>query len=217
MNNKVFTREDQILFEELLLHRRDVRGNRFLDTPIKDNDLQTILHAASLSPSVGLSQPWEFIVISKPGTKQAVADVFEIENEKAKNQFDPEKGAQYAQLKLEGIVKAPINIAVFYKPAEDPVLGQTSMPDVGEYSVVCAIQNMWLMARALNIGMGWVSILDPHKIKQILNVPSNRKLIGYLCLGHVSEFLTQPELEILKWGSRKPLDEAVHIESFKSA
>lgn len=221
MKNKQFTHDDQSLFEELLIHRRDVRGNRFLDTPIADETLDKILRAVELSPSVGFSQPWEFVIIRKQQTKQAVADVFTIENTKAETLFNDEKRQEYSQLKLEGILKTPINIAVFYKQAEGPVLGQTSMPDVGEYSVVCAIQNMWLMSRALNIGMGWVSILDSEKIKDIVQIPDDlkhkRKLVAYLCFGHVDEFLDRPELELLKWDNRKPISECLHEESYNSS
>ena len=88
------------------------------------------------------------------------------------------------------------------------------MPEVGKYSVVCAIQNMWLMARSLNIGMGWVSILDAEKVKKALNVPSNYQLIGYLCLGYVDLFYDKPELETKKWNSRKLLAEVIHYEKF---
>lgn len=214
MSGKQFTENERVLFESLLLHRRDVRGNRFLKTPIEQRELDTILNAAALSPSVGLSQPWDIVVIRNEQTKKSVADVFEVENTKAQGLFKNEKNAEYAKLKLEGILQAPVNMAVFYKPSSEPVLGQTSMPDMGEYSVVCAIQNMWLMARALNIGMGWVSILDPDKINDILGVPSESKLIGYLCLGHVTEFLDTPELELLKWKSRKPMTQMIHQERF---
>lgn len=214
MKDKRFTADEQKVFEDLLLHRRDIRGNRFLDTPIDHSSLEKIINAAELSPSVGLSQPWEFVIVRNAITKQAVADVFEQENIKAQTLFNDEKSREYAQLKLEGILAAPINIAVFYRPSKDPVLGQTSMPDMGEYSVVCAIQNMWLMARALNIGMGWVSILDPEKIKQLLTVPSDHKLIAYLCFGHVSEFLSSPELALLKWKTRTPIAQTLHSEKF---
>ena len=88
------------------------------------------------------------------------------------------------------------------------------MPEMGEYSVVCAIQNMWLMARALNVGLGWVSILDPQKIKTILNAPKDRKLIGYLCLGYVDVFYERPELETLKWEKRKKMSEVIFTNGY---
>ncbi len=197
--------------------RRDVRGNRFCADPIAPADVDTILQAALWAPSVGFSQPWEFVLIEDANTRQQVADSFAAENAKASHLFQSEKQRQYQQLKLEGIREAPLNMAVFYKPSRHPVLGQTSMVEPGEYSVVCAVQNMWLMARALNIGMGWVSILDPERVKTLLNAPADYKLVAYLCLGYVREFLDQPELEILQWEQRKPLHSVVHREAFQAA
>ena len=123
----------------------------------------------------------------------------------------------YTRLKLEGIHEAPVNIAVFYKPEKEPVLGQNTMPETGEYSVVCAVQNMWLMSRALNVGLGWVSILDPLAVKEILNSPPANKLVAYLCIGYVVEFFSTPELERLQWKARKPLEAAIHRESYPDA
>lgn len=216
IKDKRFTEDDQQVVEEVLAHRRDVRGNRFLDTPVSNEQLDKILSAAGMSPSVGLSQPWEFVVVRSRETKAKVADVFQSANKKEAALFEDERRALYARLKLEGITAAPINLGVFYRPSEAPVLGQTSMPDMGEYSVVCAIQNMWLMARAMNIGMGWVSILEPEKVKEILAVPQGYKLVGYLCVGHVSEFLSDPELERLKWKRRTPIEENIHQEQFSA-
>jgi len=189
MKNKQFTGEDQDVLEQIIQLRRDVRGNHFIDKPISDDVIERILSAAVSAPSVGYSQPWE-------------------------PQFDQQESL-YSQLKLEGISESPVNIAVFYKPSSEPVLGQTSMPDMGEYSVVCAIQNMWLMARALNVGVGWVSILNPDSVKQILDVPESSKLVAYLCIGYVDEFSDKPELEVLKWADRKEQHTLVHYESYK--
>ncbi len=213
--NKHFTDQERLLLQDIMKHRRDVRGNKFVDTPICDDTIHKILHAAELSPSVGFSQPWEFVVVRDVNTKHTIADIFEEENNKAQQLFEGDKREQYAQLKLEGILKTPVNIAVFYKPSEGVVLGQTSMDEAGEYSVVCAVQNMWLMARAMNIGMGWVSILNPEKVKEVLNVPAQSKLVAYLCVGYVSEFLDSPELEQLKWEARVPLSNAIHQECYQ--
>ena len=215
VKNKYFTEQEKTTLQDVMRHRRDVRGNHFVDKPLDNSVVQQILQVAEISPSVGFSQPWEFVIIRDQQTKQAVADVFAVENIKAEKQFSDEKRQQYAALKLEGILKTPVNIAVFYKPSKDAVLGQTSMEEMGEYSVVCAVQNMWLMSRALNVGMGWVSILDPEKVKEILNAPQQNKLVAYLCLGYVDEFLESPELEQLKWQSRAPLEQAVHQERYK--
>ncbi len=183
--------------------RRDVRGNRFINKPVSEAELDQILDAGLMAPSVGFSQPWRFVVIREPKTKQVVADIFERENTSAAKLFENERQTQYQQLKLEGITAAPVNIAVYYKQAQGPILGQTSMPQAGEYSVVCAVQNMWLMARAMNIGIGWVSILDPLKVNRLLGADQSHKLVAYLCVGHVDAFYSQPELERLQWERRK--------------
>jgi 5,6-dimethylbenzimidazole synthase len=214
-NGKLFTEQDAAVLEEIILNRRDVRGNRFLPTEVKDELLDKLLSAAMHAPSVGFSQPWEFVVIRDAAIKQQVREIFDEENEKAAALFKDGKKEHYSRLKLEGITEAPVNLAIFYKPSEEPVLGQTSMKEAGHYSVVCAIQNIWLMARALNIGMGWVSILAPEKIKAILNAPQPNQLIGYLCIGWVDKFLSMPELEELQWERRKEKRSVVHYDRFR--
>ncbi|WP_299243199.1 5,6-dimethylbenzimidazole synthase [uncultured Aquimarina sp.] len=210
-----FTSEHIETLEKIILARRDVRGNRFIDTPVSQKDLDKILFAGVNAPSVGFSQPWEFVIIKDVVTRTKIKESFFEENEKAKELFKEKKAEAYTQLKLEGIIESDLNIAVFYKPSTDPTLGQTTMKEAGVYSVVCAIQNMWLMARALDIGLGWVSILDPNKIKAILNAPEDRQLIGYLCLGHVDKFYESPELERLQWEKRKNISDVVIKESYQ--
>ncbi len=216
MKNRKFTIDEQDVLEQIIQLRRDVRGNHFTDQEISEAVLERILCAGVCAPSVGYSQPWEFVVIKEKQTKSKVARIFAQENEKAKLEF-ASKESLYTQLKLEGICESPVNIAVFYNPSSDPVLGQTSMQKMGEYSVVCAVQNMWLMARALNVGIGWVSILDPEKVKAVLNAPPASQLIAYLCVGYVDEFLDKPELEIVKWAERKEQNALVHKECYKNA
>jgi len=209
-----FTSENIETLEQIILARRDVRGNRFIDKPIVQKDLDKILFAGVNAPSVGFSQPWEFVVIKDLDIRNKIKGSFFEENEKAKQLFKEKKADAYTQLKLEGIIESALNIAVFYKPSVHPILGQTTMKEAGVYSVVCAIQNMWLMARALNVGLGWVSILDPNKIKTILNAPEDRQLIGYLCLGHVDKFYENPELERLQWEKRKNINDVVIKDSY---
>lgn len=209
-----FSKQDIETLEQIILSRRDVRGNRFIDKPVSKEDLDKILFAGVNAPSVGFSQPWEFVLVRDMDQRQKIKDSFFEENEKAKLEFSKKRSDAYTQLKLEGIIESDINIAVFYKPSDHPVLGQTSMREAGIYSVVCAIQNMWLMARALEVGLGWVSILDPEKVKTILNAPEDRQLIGYLCLGHVDLFYENPELERLKWEKRKSISEVVKYNSY---
>ncbi|MGH1353055.1 MAG: 5,6-dimethylbenzimidazole synthase [Methyloligellaceae bacterium] len=210
-----FNEEDACKLEEILRNRRDVRGNNFSDEPVSEEEVHRILDAALTAPSVGYSQPWKFVVIRDIDTRKQIQKSFLAENDKARDLFKDAKAEKYSKLKLEGIVEAPVNIAVFYIPSDEPVLGQTTMKQMGEYSVVCAIQNMWLMARAMNIGVGWVSILDPDKVADILDAPKNHRLIGYLCLGRVKEFLPEPELETLKWNRRLNKSTVLFYEKFK--
>jgi nicotinate-nucleotide--dimethylbenzimidazole phosphoribosyltransferase len=216
MDQRLFGAEEVKILEDIILHRRDVRGNRFLNTPVPDDVLEKILLAALNGPSVGFSQPWEFVVIKEAATRKIIRDSFDSENTRATPLFDEEKSKKYAGMKLEGILESPLNLAVFYKPSKGVVLGQTSMKEVGLYSVVCAIQNMWLMARALNVGIGWVSILDPEKVKRILSAPAENQLVAYLCLGYVTEFLDKPELEILEWDKKKILSNVMIKEKYES-
>lgn len=209
MKGHQFTHSESQLLEQILQHRRDVRGNKFLSKAIPQSDLHRILMAGVNAPSVGFSQPWEFVVVEDMSAREKIHRVFQQENQKATDHFDGARENQYQALKLEGILESALNIAVFYRPSNQPVLGQTSMDEVGRYSVVCAVQNMWLMSRSLNIGMGWVSILDKLSVKSVLAVPEDRELIAYLCLGYVDEFYSSPELERLQWEKRKSLDEVV--------
>ncbi|MDB5018242.1 MAG: cob(II)yrinic acid a,c-diamide reductase [Mucilaginibacter sp.] len=214
LNERLFSQQEADLLFEIIVNRRDVRGNRFTEQEIEQEKVNQILLAAVNAPSVGFSQPWEFVIIKSKEIKERIKATFNEENEKASKLFVDEKQQQYNRLKLEGIFEAPLNIAIFYADADKPVLGQTSMNEVGLYSVVCAIQNIWLMARALNIGMGWVSIIDPEKVKQILNAPENNKLVGYFCLGYTNGFLAQPELETLKWENRKQMSDMIFKETY---
>jgi 5,6-dimethylbenzimidazole synthase len=214
MTNRQFSPQEQQTLEDILQARRDVRGNRFASKTVEPAKIDKILEAASWAPSVGFSQPWEFIIVKDKALRSKIVASFEQVTANAKEQFSDEKQALYAKLKLEGIHEAPVNIAVFYRPSKLPVLGQSSMKETGKYSVVCAIQNMWLMARAMNIGLGWVSILEPQAVKKILNAPEDAELVGYLCLGYVKEFLDQPELERLKWEKRKAIESTVFRDSY---
>jgi 5,6-dimethylbenzimidazole synthase len=210
---KFFTAQDVAVLEEIIVHRRDVRGNRFIDKPVEQPVVDQLLKAALHAPSVGFSQPWEFVLIRDRAIRQQVKDSFDWANAAAEPVFG-DRQAQYSRLKLEGIQESALNIAVFYKPSEGPVLGQTAMAEAGLYSVVCAIQNMWLMARALNIGLGWVSILDADKVARILNAPPGHRLVAYLCIGHTDGFFSRPELEILEWEKRREPESVMRYEHY---
>jgi 5,6-dimethylbenzimidazole synthase len=210
---KFFTAQDVAVLQEIMLHRRDVRGNRFIDRPVEQPVIDQLLKAALHAPSVGFSQPWEFVLIRDREIRQQVKDSFDWANNAAQPVFG-DRQEQYARLKLEGILESALNIAVFYKPSSGPVLGQTAMTEVGLYSVVCAIQNMWLMARAHNLGLGWVSILDAAKVSHILNAPEGHQLVAYLCIGYTDGFFSRPELELLEWEKRRELETVLHFERF---
>lgn len=202
---KFFDKNNINTLKEIMLSRRDIRGNKFINKEIDNEILDEILSAANCAPSVGFSQPWKFVIIKDKVKREKIYQEFIKENKKAKKIFKNKE--IYSKLKLEGIKESHLNLAVFYEKPKKDILGQTSQKKMGEYSVVCAIQNLWLMARAYNIGVGWVSILRPKKVKKILGIKKEYKLIGYLTIGYVDEFLDKPELETIAWEKKKSLKE----------
>ena len=202
---KEFEDSDIRCLEEIIEARRDVRGNRFINKDINDEILDKLLKAASNAPSVGFSQPWKFVIVKDKNKREEIYQDFVKENKKAKKIFKDKE--LYSKLKLEGIKESSLNIAVLYEKPKKDILGQTSQKKMGEYSVVCAVQNFWLMARAYNIGVGWVSILKPKRVKKILNIEKNHKLVAFLTVGYVDKFLDEPELLTLSWEKRKELQD----------
>jgi len=200
-------REASEALANIIRLRRDIRGNNFTSEKIEQEKIEQIIEAGLHAPSVGYSQPWKFVIIEDEAIKNRVYENFEKEYASSKKHFKDRP--IYEQLKLEGIKESPVNIALFYKKSKKKILGQTSQKKMGEYSVVCAIQNMWLMARSLNIGIGWVSILKAKKIKKILDVSDEYKLVAYLCVGYVKEFPEKPELQTLKWNKQKEYKDVV--------
>lgn len=200
---KQFNDNDIKTLKDIMLLRRDVRGNRFLKKKIDDKILDEILTAANSAPSVGFSQPWKFVIVKSKDKRNKIYKEFEKENKKAKKIFNDSE--IYPKLKLEGIKESYINLAVLYEKPKRKILGQTTQKKMGEYSVVCAIQNLWLMARAYNIGVGWISILKPKKVKKILGIGKEYKLIAYLAIGYVDKFLEEPELLNIEWEKKKSL------------
>jgi 5,6-dimethylbenzimidazole synthase len=198
--------------------RRDVRSN-FIRRDIPDYILAQILKAAHHAPSVGYSQPWDFILIKDYTNRLLVKNSFINEREKSISLLKGDKDRQqlYLRLKLEGIVESAINICVTYDPTKfGPfVLGRTSVPETGVYSVCCAIQNLWLAARVEGIGVGWVSILSTADLKKILSIPDHVLPVAYLCLGYVNEFSTKPDLENVGWLGRMALKDVIHYEKWK--
>lgn len=202
-------------FYEVLFGRRDVRSE-FKSEAIPDEVLARILIAAHHAPSVGLSQPWNFIVVQRPAVKQAVHAAFLRANEEAAQLFSEERQQQYRDLKLQGILDAPLNICVTCDRTRggDVVLGRTHQPEMDLYSTVCAVQNLWLAARAEEVGVGWVSIIDPGDLSSILHLPEHVVPVAYLCLGYVDYFRDKPELEDKGWERRLPVENSVFTDQW---
>src|SRR5438132_7644571 len=200
-----------------IFSRRDVRSH-FINKEIPNDILAKILNAAHHAPSVGFSQPWNFILIKANEIRQQVKDSFVRERDKSISMLDSDKTKQnkYLSLKLEGILESAINICVTYDPTRfGPfVLGRTSIEETGVYSVACAIQNLWLAARVEGVGVGWVSILANEDLEKILAIPPHVKPVAYLCLGYVSDFAEKPDLERTGWLPRMDLADVVCYEQW---
>ncbi len=210
-----FTDEEKRGFYKAIYSRRDVRSH-FVPKPIEDAVLSKILNAAHHAPSVGFSQPWNFILIKNPDTKKRIKESFEEEKARSSQLVEEPKKSKYLSFKLEGIMESPVNLCVTYDPTKfGPfVIGRSSIPEAGLYSVCCAIQNLWLSARAEGIGLGWVSILSNETLKETLNLPGHVIPVAYLCLGHVDEFAEKPDLETKGWLSRLELRDVVFFEKW---
>ncbi len=189
-------------FAELLRWRRDVR--RFRTEPIDPSLIEKLLALASLAPSVGLSQPWRFVLVETEQRRQATRDNFAGANDAALNGYAGERQARYARLKLEGLSQAPVHLVVCADETtgQGHGLGRQTMPETIRYSVVAAIQTLWLAARAEGLGVGWVSILDPEAVCATLDLPKGWTFVAYLCLGWPEEEHDDPELERHGWEQR---------------
>jgi len=200
-----------------IYERRDVRSH-FLPTPVPDDVLMRILDAAHHAPSVGFMQPWDFIVVRDETVRRAVFENFSRANVQAAEAYVGEQRKHYDSLKLAGILEAPVNLCITCDHArrKGAGLGRQTSPMTDLYSTVCAVENLWLAARAESLGVGWVSILDFDQLKRTLAIPEAVTVVAYLCIGYVSEFLARPELEEKGWETRESLANLVHFNSWKS-
>ena len=190
--------------ERLVRWRRDVR--RFRADPVPEALVARLLETAAAAPSVGLSEPWRFVRVENRVARAAVVANFDAANAAALAAQVPERQAAYARLKLAGLREAPVQLAVFCDERTDKGagLGTGTMPEMRAYSVVCAVMQLWLVARAHGLGLGWVSILDPERLARDLGVPPAWRLVAYLCLGYPEEEHEDPELERAGWEARAP-------------
>ena len=188
---------------ELLVWRRDVR--RFLRDALPNGKIEELIALACLAPSVGLSEPWRFVIVEDDARRAAIRRNFELCNAQALAAQSRQRAARYARLKLAGLEDAPCHVAVFADRTtpQGHLLGRRTMPEMTDYSAVTAVHTIWLAARAHGIGMGWVSILDAQTVAAILDVPAGWKFISYFCLGYPQTADQIPELQRRQWERRR--------------
>lgn len=206
------------MFEDIykIIHeRRDVR-DEFLPTPLEEDVIMRLLDAAHNAPSVGFQQPWNFLLIREQNRKQQVKEIFARAQAEEAEIFNDERRKLYNRLKLQGILKAPLNLVVTCDRRRDGQtgLGRFHNPQMSAYSCVCAVENLWLAARAENIGVGWVSIYHEDALRKLLKIPQHIEIIAYLCIGYVSHFYDSPELEQKGWRNRVPLESLIYLEEW---
>jgi 5,6-dimethylbenzimidazole synthase len=196
-----------------IYERRDIRS-QFLPREIPEAVLGRLLDAAHHGPSVGFMQPWDFIVIRDDAMRQSVHGCFSDANREAAERYNGERRKLYDNLKLAGILEAPVNLCVTCDRDRTlgAGLGRQTDPATDLYSAVCAVQNLWLAARAESLGVGWVSILDFDRLRALLRIPVRVVPVAYLCLGYVSEFPPCPDLETSGWERREHLARLIHFD-----
>jgi 5,6-dimethylbenzimidazole synthase len=210
-----FEEADRNAIYRVIRARRDVRRG-FLPEPLPQEVIDRLLTAAHYAPSVGFMQPSRFIVIRSLEIRKQVHSIFRVANQEALASYQGARQEQYAQLKLEGILEAPQNLCVLCDSTSEQGhgLGRQTMPETALYSTVCAIQNLWLAARAEGVGVGWVSILSPNSLRSVLNIPAHILPVAYLCMGYVDSFGSSPELELVGWEKRSTLASVVSQDTY---
>lgn len=202
-----FSETERTAIYRVIAERRDMR--HFLPEPVDPVVFRRLLAAAHQAPSVGLMQPWRFIRITDTRLRNVVASLVEEERVRTANAL-AERGDEFMRLKVEGIREcAELLVAALSDQREQHIFGRRTLPEMDLASVACAIQNLWLAARAEGLGMGWVSLFDPASLAQLLNMPPDSKPIAILCLGHVTAFYPAPMLKLAGWADERPLDELV--------
>jgi nicotinate-nucleotide--dimethylbenzimidazole phosphoribosyltransferase len=198
-------------FYRLVAARRDVRSG-FRPDPISNDLLIRVLTAAHQAPSVGLSQPWDFIVLRDRATRERVHALARAQQEIFAKSLPRARALSFRSMKIEAILDAPVNIVVTCDVTRGGryVLGRHAQPQVAAYSTACAVQNLWLAARAEGIGVGWVSFFDERELAAALGLPAHLQIVAYLCAGHVESFAPAPELMLSGWANQRPVEWAVH-------
>src|SRR5579862_6614921 len=191
--------------------RRDVR-NGFLPDPVDDAVLTRVLAAAHQAPSVGLSQPWDFLILREREVRERLQRLAQAQRDAFAATLPWARALAFRRLKVEAILESPVNVVVTCDATRGGrhVLGRHTQPRMAEYSAVCAVQNLWLAARAEGLGVGWVSFFDQRELAAELGLPAHVTVVAYLCVGHVEAFPSAPELALAGWARQRPLAWAVH-------
>ncbi|MEU9168351.1 nicotinate-nucleotide--dimethylbenzimidazole phosphoribosyltransferase [Streptomyces sp. NPDC048420] len=200
---------------KVMRERRDIR-NGFRSDPIPHEVLLRVLEAAHTAPSVGHSQPWDFVVIRSAETRGAMQDLAQRQREAYAKSLPKGRAKQFKELKIEAILETPVNIVVTADPTRGGrhTLGRHTQPQMAPYSAALAVENLWLAARAEGLGVGWVSFFDEREMVRALGLPEHLEVIAYLCVGYVDEFPEEPELMQAGWSKRRPLSWVVHEETY---
>ncbi|MBB5153690.1 5,6-dimethylbenzimidazole synthase [Saccharopolyspora phatthalungensis] len=200
---------------EVINRRRDVR-REFTGGELPESVLRRVLTAAHSAPSVGLSQPWDFVLVRDDATRRAFREHVLAERSVFAAQLDGERAETFAKIKVEGIVESSLCIAVTYDPnrGAPQVLGRHAIADAGLYSVCLAIQNLWLAATAEGLGVGWVSFYREEFLRRLLGIPSGVRPVAWLCVGPVRTLADTPDLERHGWRERLPLENVVHYDKY---
>jgi len=214
MDDDTFDETARAAVYDVIARRRDIRHFR-PDAPIDDAVLERILAAAHAAPSVGLSQRWRFVIVRDRDRRARIRESFLRMRAAEAARFSPERRRAYLALRLEGILDAALNLCVAVDERDHgPVLGTIAQPETIRAGAYCAIQNLWLAARAEGIGVGWVSIVEPSVLRAELALPRGVEPLAYLCMGRPVAFYSRPMLEDTGWDRRLPLTAVVHRERF---
>ncbi|ONI70947.1 5,6-dimethylbenzimidazole synthase [Actinosynnema sp. ALI-1.44] len=202
-------------FYEVVARRRDVRAE-FTGEPVPDDVLTRVLGAAHAAPSVGMSQPWDFVVVRDPVTRKAFQEHVAGEREVFAAELTGERARTFGRIKIEGVLESSLSVLVTYDAAKGApaVLGRHAIADAGLYSVCLAIQNLWLAATVEGLGVGWVSFYREDFVRDLLGIPASIRPVAWLCLGPVSHLNDVPDLERHGWRNRLPLADVLHSERF---
>ncbi|MFJ2834832.1 MULTISPECIES: 5,6-dimethylbenzimidazole synthase [Nocardia] len=206
---------DQLSVYDAIRLRRDVRAE-FTGELVDDDTLWRILDAAHRAPSVGNSQPWDFVVVRKPDTLRRFADHVAGKRVEFRDALPADRAETFEPIKIDGIIESGTGVVVTHddRRGGPQILGRATVPETGVYSTVLAIQNLWLAATAERVGVGWVSFYDPEFLRALVDLPAGIKPVAWLCVGPVREFQRVPDLERFGWRSGRSLTEAVHHETF---